>query len=151
MRHHLRHLALALLICMAFVYPLLAPAPHRIDEKHYRLIRPGMTEAEVEAIFGVPAGAYDWAVADAISLAILSDLEKKLHLEAEWHARRHPEQRPAQASGRPTVKTWTSRHGVFGFGFDRHGKIAMTGAGAEIRVRIEYPWRRWWRQLAGDD
>jgi len=33
----------------------------RIDEAHFQLITEGMTEAEVEAIFGVPAGSYDWA------------------------------------------------------------------------------------------
>jgi hypothetical protein len=150
MRRPLRHFALALLIGTAFVYPLLAPAPHRIDEEHYRLIQPGMTEADVEAIFGVPAGAYDWAVADAVMLGFLSDLETKIHLEAEWHARQRPRQRPSQALGRPRVKTWTSRHGVFGIGFDNHGKIAMTGAGAETRVRFDYPWQRWWRRIAGD-
>jgi hypothetical protein len=43
------------------LYPLLAPPPHRIDEAHFQLIAEGMTEAEVEAIFGVPAGSYDSA------------------------------------------------------------------------------------------
>jgi len=40
--------------------PLLAPTPHR-DRSQVDLIRPGMTLADVEALFGVPAGNYDWA------------------------------------------------------------------------------------------
>jgi hypothetical protein len=50
-----------LLIGTLFLYPLLAPPPHRIDESHFQLVTEGMTEAEVEAIFGVAAGSYDWA------------------------------------------------------------------------------------------
>jgi hypothetical protein len=50
-----------LLIGTLFLYPLLAPTPHRIDEAHFQLIAEGMTEAEAGAIFGAPAGAYDWA------------------------------------------------------------------------------------------
>jgi hypothetical protein len=55
-------LLLTLLIGVSLLYPLLAPTPHRIDESHFSLVRVGMTEADVEAIFGVPAGSYDWAV-----------------------------------------------------------------------------------------
>jgi hypothetical protein len=37
------------------LWTMLAPPPHRIDEAHFQLITEGMTGAEVEAIFGVPA------------------------------------------------------------------------------------------------
>jgi hypothetical protein len=52
----LRATIVVLLIGTLFLYPLLAPPPRRIDEAHFQLITEGMTEAEVEAIYGVPAG-----------------------------------------------------------------------------------------------
>jgi len=57
-----KQIVLALLIAsIALFYPLLAPTPHRIDQGHADLIVQGMTKEQVEAIFGVPAGQYDWA------------------------------------------------------------------------------------------
>jgi hypothetical protein len=56
MRRLLRATSVVLLLGTLFLYSLLAPTPHRIDEAHFQLITEGMTEAEVEAIFGVPAG-----------------------------------------------------------------------------------------------
>jgi hypothetical protein len=61
MQRLMRSAIAVLLIGTLFLYPLLAPPPHCIDEAHFQLITEGMTEAEVEAIFGVPAGSYDWA------------------------------------------------------------------------------------------
>jgi hypothetical protein len=57
-----KQLLLALLIAsITFFYPLLAPTPHRIAQAHADLIIAGMTKEQVEAIFGVPEGSYDWA------------------------------------------------------------------------------------------
>src|SRR5215475_126609 len=56
-------LMIVLLATITLFFPLLA-SPHRIDEAHRDLIREGLTAAEVESIFGVPAGTYDWAVAE---------------------------------------------------------------------------------------
>jgi hypothetical protein len=63
MQRFLRGTIAVLMIGTLFLYPLLAPPPHRIDEPHFQLITEGMTEAEVEAIFGVPAGSYDRTLA----------------------------------------------------------------------------------------
>ena len=46
----------ALIVLITFLYPLLAPTPHRIDGVHADLITTGLTKDQVEAIFGVPAG-----------------------------------------------------------------------------------------------
>jgi hypothetical protein len=62
MQRFLRISAVTALALITFLYPLGAPPRHRIDERHFKLIRPGMTEAEVEAIFGAPAGVYDWVM-----------------------------------------------------------------------------------------
>ncbi|MBI3410830.1 MAG: hypothetical protein HY040_21040 [Planctomycetes bacterium] len=57
--------ALAGLLCVfGSLYLLLWPVSHHVDLDHLQLIAPGMTEAEVEAIFGVPPGCYDGAVPD---------------------------------------------------------------------------------------
>lgn len=70
MRHRIRRGMLAALIAgVTFFYPLLAPTPHRIDDAHLQQILPGMTRAQVEAIFGAPPGEYDWAEADGSALA----------------------------------------------------------------------------------
>jgi hypothetical protein len=56
MQRLLRATITVLMTGTLFLYPLLAPASHRIDEAHFQLITEGMTEAEVEGIFGLPAG-----------------------------------------------------------------------------------------------
>ena len=62
MRRRWNRMLLAVLIAsIALFYPLLAPTPHRIDQAHADLIVRGMTKEQVELIFGVPAGEYDWA------------------------------------------------------------------------------------------
>jgi hypothetical protein len=45
MQRLMRATILLLLIGTLFLYPLLAPPPHRIDEAHFQLITEGMTEA----------------------------------------------------------------------------------------------------------
>src|SRR5438128_3815124 len=67
MRHFWnRSLLAALLVLITFLLPFLAPTPHRIDRTHCELITKGMTKDQVEAIFGVPAGQYDWAEQDGL-------------------------------------------------------------------------------------
>jgi len=63
-----RGLLMTLVAVVAFFYPLLAPMPHRVDETHFNLIEKGMSRAQVEAIFGVPPGEYDWAESDGSAL-----------------------------------------------------------------------------------
>jgi hypothetical protein len=65
MRRFSRLLLLALVAIVIGFYPLLAPTPHRIDQEHFDLIQEGMMKADVEAIFGVPAGNFDWAEPDS--------------------------------------------------------------------------------------
>ena len=60
----MRRLLLLTLLGLLGLYPLLAPPAHRIDQAHCDRITVGMTRQQVEAIFGVPEGDYDWAEAD---------------------------------------------------------------------------------------
>lgn len=48
MQRLMRATVVVLLFGTLFLYPLLAPPPHRIDAAHFQLITEGMTEAEVE-------------------------------------------------------------------------------------------------------
>jgi hypothetical protein len=117
------------LITITLFLPLLAPMPHRIDEEHFRLIKEGMTEADVEAIFGAAAGSYDWAVADysmaydtAVALIVSGASPNEVAME-----------------------DWVSRHGMFTVYFSREGRV--TGTRSWDRVRLEPPWQHWWRKF----
>jgi hypothetical protein len=133
----LRITAPTLLVGIGFFYPLLAPIPHRIDRDHFRLIQVGMTEAEVEAIFGGPAGTYDWSLPCNEGVPeFLRELE-----------RREIELRSAGRGG-PKFRTWMSRHRAFLVEFDARGHVHNTAGLGETRV--DYPWQRWWRQLIAD-
>jgi hypothetical protein len=66
-----RLILVVLIASFTLLYPLLAPPAHRIDKAHFAMIRPGMTRAEVESIFGVPSGEYDWAEAQGASWVFL--------------------------------------------------------------------------------
>src|SRR5262245_24874963 len=55
-------------VAVSFLYPLLAPTAHRIDRAHFDLIKDGLTRTDVEAIFGVPPGEYDWAEQDGSAM-----------------------------------------------------------------------------------
>jgi hypothetical protein len=130
---------LAVTVTVVFAFPLFAPTPHRIDQAHFDLIQVGMTKADVETLFGVPAGGYDWAEPDSpyiwdivyfdrahVAYERAFNLKLAQAVALEWDARfvRLPE----------TVReTWTSKHG-----------ISMTG---ERGVRIVPPWQRWWRKV----
>ena len=141
-----------------FFYPFLAPPPHRIDQAHFDMIKSGMTEAQVESIFGVPAGEYDWAVNQPMHVwADVSYFTVK-----SWRASGTTPQQLVSFDIRPVdidcpaifpgswlteVKSWTGRHGAFHVVFDRRGRVSSGGWVGE--TRIEPPWQHWWRQLRG--
>jgi hypothetical protein len=143
MRRSSRLLLLALVAAIAGIYPLLAPTAHRIDRAHYERVKGGMTRADVEAIFGVPPGQYDWAESDLpytilvryAGLKPIQPAQARQIAELEivfWH----------QSSG--GSETWTSRHGAFAVGFDREGRVVTTRGDS---VRIVPPWQRWWQTI----
>src|SRR5204863_125863 len=107
-KHFRRGLLIALVAVVTFFYPLLTPTPHRIDETHVSLIDKGMSRAQVEAIFGVPPGQYDWP-------------------EGESAALRYYPVTSLIIPARPwKIETWTSRHGSFGIQFDEHDHVTWT-------------------------
>jgi hypothetical protein len=148
MRRFSRLLLIALVAVVIGFYPLLAPTSHRIDQAHFRLIRGGMTRADVEAIFGVPPGKYDWAEADDES-----DARYIRYLSA---ARLAQQERLAQQAAIEGViaflgsrkagvnETWVSRHGAFIVGFDQD-RVVFTSSGQG--VRMVPPWQRWWKAI----
>jgi hypothetical protein len=157
MKHRIgRVCVLIATVAILFFYPFVAPPAHRIDEQHFHMIVGGMTEAEVEGIFGVPAGEYDWCVSTGSHLWV--NLVGVTENGQAWNVNGVSRHRIAfiQADqgvfvhgawnnpGFGEMKTWTGRHGSFNVVFDRHGRVASTSAGGEIRR--EYPWSRWWRQ-----
>jgi hypothetical protein len=129
-----------LIVSITFFYPLLAPTPHRIDQAHAKLIVQGMTKQQVEAIFGVPAGSYDWAEPESISpFMIWFDLDGDVLV----HQNGGSSAVLLQGFPRRTNGTWTSRHGAFTVWFDMNDHVVGTNAATE--VRIVPPWQRWWR------
>ena len=153
MKRHIAPAAVLLAVTVVlFLYPLIAPPVHRIDEAHLAMIRPGMTEADVEGIFGIPAGAYDWAVANDVQTIWLD-----LAVQPMWNT---PKQVGYTALVFTThdldlamdswtrvgyfTRTWTGRHGTFRVTFDSLGRVSHTGTFGE--TRIDPPWKRWWRQ-----
>jgi hypothetical protein len=150
-KHIRRPLILAIFVVITLFFPLLAPPRHRIDPEHFKLIKGGMTEDEVEAIFGVPAGGYDWAARGEMRINVLATFF------AEMEAKIPPDQ-PAFSGEilfvsalhgpNPRLRTWYSRHGVFYVVLDQQGRVAVTGTGWET-VSIEPPWRKWWDKIVG--
>src|SRR5262249_22162996 len=59
---------------------------HHIDHNHYKLIQPGMTEAQVEAILGVPAGDYDGYESCGFAFFWMSTGDQKLNRKT-WASR----------------------------------------------------------------
>src|SRR5262245_12472544 len=108
----------ALIAGITLFYPLLAPTPHRIDEAHFKLIEKGMSLAQVEAIFGVPSGNYDWA-------------EGPIDPVERYFGRQ---------------KSWMSRNGWINVYFDDEERVV--GTSNWVAVRLASPWdrvRRWWK------
>jgi hypothetical protein len=173
--HRLNRLTLlVLLVVVAFFYPVLAPTAHRIDREHFALITHGMTEADVEAILGAPAGVYDWAVPDEATRWSGIARALKTWREVEMQPRTVTLGIPsysdddrvswslltATTDGRGglvlgtrrwehsethRLKTWTSRAGVFYVTFDDDRRV--TSVGDLDPTRIDPPWRRWWGRL----
>jgi hypothetical protein len=153
MRRLSRLLLLALLVAVVGFYPLLAPTPHRIDREHFKLIEPGMTKSDVEAICGVPAGQYDWAEPNEYHLQVLHLSARLDELRDDQRIQRHG--REISFVGRlvddgPRInETWISRHGAFVVRFDRGGQVVSKSSGT--RVRIVPPWQRWWKAIWGEN
>jgi len=153
MRRWKRILLSLLIVSITFLYPLLAPTPHRIDEAHADLITAGMTQEQVEAIFGVPEGSYDWAeLAIPPAHLVLIEVISRERFAAKLRAASII----GAAGNNPTVLqaispvhyqtsiTWTSRRGAFIVWFDEWERVVSVNA--SIDVRIVPPWQRWWNQ-----
>jgi hypothetical protein len=158
-----RAAVLILFVVIALFFPLLAPPPHRIDEEHFALIRKGMTEAEVEAIFGVPEGSYNWAVGDpefSLWMDVLVELEyvqqqavivlNEREFNREFSRKTRQWFTPwaswvMQRGDVRNVKTWISRHGSFYVATNSNGLVVSKGQMG--KPRIEPPWQRWWRRF----
>jgi hypothetical protein len=97
---------LALFVSITLFVPLLAPLPHRIDAEHFCLIGKGMIEGDVEAIFGVSAGYYDYAVIDGSPTGVFW-VEDAIAM--------HP-------VGSIGARMWVSRHGAFTSFLARRGQ-----------------------------
>jgi hypothetical protein len=133
MQRFLRMIAVKFLVGATFVYPLVAPPSHRIDEAHFRLIRAGMTEAEVEGIFGVPAGVYDWVMVLEEKYQTVIAPDPYSNAIVAIHTQYDPESR-----------VWISRHGIYGVTVDQENCV-RTVHGFIGGPRIEPPWKRWLR------
>jgi hypothetical protein len=143
-----RGLLVMFLAAITLFFPLLA-APHRIDQAHRELIRSGMTLAEVEAVFGVPAGEYDWAVRDTAHDVIY--MLDELIVAAQLQQANEQAGKATEASStalhlalgnRLHGQSWTSRHGSVRICFDDAGRV--TDIGAWHNSHVVPPWQRWW-------
>lgn len=152
MKGRLGRAALVLGVLMTtLAYPLLAPPAHRIDRGHLARIMPGMSEADVEGIFGVPPGDYDWVVQDEkLRIETLIGLDGEIFDKVGVNQLAFSGRTMivcAQHGGRGmmTFKTWSSRYGVFQVAFNEDGRVAATGAWGDVRP----VWRVWREKLAG--
>jgi hypothetical protein len=164
------------LVGLLGLYPLLAPPAHRIDKDHFELIQNGMTLADVESIFGQPAGNYDWAVADdarvwSFALTKLSVLSAIPDIQADVVVLNEMNVDVLAQVGTPNAAKlgkrqtviwtnlgaqirsadtmgWTSRHGACTLWFDQHGRVSHKSEWAESR--IVPPWQTWWKKLFGE-
>jgi hypothetical protein len=148
MRRLRRAAILVLLVLITLFFPLLAPPAHRIDDTHFALIQEGMTEAEVEAILGAPAGNYDWAVQDEASRfrmfrVTLAYSSYQHRIAAAERVLKVPASLRVDVSGQK--KIWISRHGAFYAALDQQGKVLFKGNPG--KTRIDPPWQRWWRKF----
>lgn len=179
MRNWQRLSIAGVLICLLGLYPLLAPPAHRIDKDHFELIQNGMTLAEVESIFGQPAGNYDWAVADQSQVwffdfavaqkpwvgggnnlqsgaVVVNEVTFDLTGQQAWVA-------GAAKLSKPRILIWTELVGHVQSTHSknwtsRHGACTI-GFDRNGRVgykthwgdsRVVPPWLAWWKKLFGD-
>jgi hypothetical protein len=145
----LRILVLVAAVAVLFGFPLLAPTPHHIDQAHFEMIQNSMTKAEVEAVFGVPPGQYDWAEPEPMYARHVWFLMAMRLAESEHTATTsvgHDRRLVRLMRSEPTIsETWASRHGVFTVHFDSdHRVVVKNGARG---VRIVPPWQRWWKAI----
>ena len=165
----MRRLLVLTILGLLGLYPLLAPPAHRIDPAHGDRIKPGMTRQQVEGIFGVPAGEYDWAEAQSQKLwsyAVRARTGYRLQVQRMQDVSVNYvvelSQQPAVKevvvaapvhttirlrTARNTPATWTSRHGTFTVWFNEDGRVVSTGYSTD--VKIVPPWQRWWRTYSG--
>jgi hypothetical protein len=143
---------MASFVTITLFFPLLAPPAHRIDDEHSQLIQSGMTEAEVEAIFGVPSGSYDCAVEVSSAQWYLAAMALEItrhRVLAAQRALKTVGQGGADAESgvitRLHNKQWISRHGTFGVIFDSQGRVWSKRRLGD--TRIEPPWKHWWARL----
>src|SRR5262245_60856276 len=138
----LRRLIVLFLVGLLGLYPLLAPPPHRIDQAHCDLIKEGMTKDEVESIFGVPSGEYDFAERkfSAYQFRISAVHLKRASFYYTTALALTVKQRQLNVRS-----TWTGRHGAFTVSFDEHGRVVSTRGPQE--VTIVPPWQDWWKKL----
>ena len=144
-----RMLLAALIASIAFLYPLLAPTPHRIDPGHFELIVAGMTKEQVEAIFGVPAGQYDWAEDDSqprlhFYFRLRQVEYMLLAANSEYRNDTTHATFRGRAAGPQSEVTWTSRHGSLYAWLDDDDRVVSTHVSTQVRVTP--PWQRWWNQ-----
>jgi hypothetical protein len=148
-----RFLVLVLVAIVIGFYPLLAPTSHRIDPAHFELIQEGMSRADVEAIFGVPPGQYDWAEPDPAYLK-RAKLVSAIHMAINRAEMRYAAASSVQQSFRsallvrdePTTReTWGGRHGIFAVRFGPDGTVVSTSG--PQRVRMVPPWQRWCKAI----
>ena len=107
-----------------------------------------MTEAEVEAIFGVPAGGYDSAVQDKqmqIRALIPTPAEIDDKIPVDQLAFSGTVIFVSPRHGPTHFKSWFSRHGVFHVAFDQEGRVAATGGWGKTEVTP--PWQRLWQMV----
>lgn len=158
----LRWLVALALVGLLGLYPLLAPTPHRINQAHADLITQGMTKDQVEAIFGVPAGQYDWAEEGGHERFFLAYL-RLIEVEASHRIKLAAKPRKALVAQDDsddevvigalrefrvpfqTSLTWTSRHGSFMFWFDENECVVSANSWTEVRTVP--PWQRWWKTI----
>src|SRR5437870_4659993 len=156
MRRFLSRVSLvAVLLTVLGLYPLLSPPPHRIDAAHFEMIKGGMTREQVEAIFGVPAGEYDWAQADSDALwldlmGVRSGTVTSRQV-IDWDLDLFTPQRERFVVNEIIVDSsmtslglshfninagciWTSRHGSYSIWFDHQGRVSTTGTGGEVKI-----------------
>ena len=149
MARRLRILVAALIVGLLGLYPLLAPTPHRIDPAHFELIVKGMSKDQVEAIFGVSAGKYDWAEDNGhahywLHFHLIQSLRQARPTDGDDVESKvfHKIFREVHSRGPQTQLTWTSRHGSLAAWLDEDDRVVSTHVSTEVRVTP--PWQRWW-------
>jgi len=161
-RRFMRCFVVVSLAAITLLFPLLA-SPHRIDEAHRNLIRGGMTVAEVESIFGVPAGTYDWAVDHGPIHRQLAEYRVRIYVAHEIAKAQREVVKAADETARQAARmklalqpllpsldraqTWMSRHGSVTIFFDNAGHV--TGIGGWEKTRVEPRWKKWWAKIRG--